>query len=114
MASLLIDVKSLCGLLDEENAMLASNSLAAHQEFTSRKLRLLRSLLGQPRAGSGGDDLKRALLQLKDALAANERLLSFHLRAMRSVTSAIVDGIRAEESDYTYQRAGPQRPRPSC
>lgn len=114
MASLMTDVDALCGLLDDENALLASNSLGSHQEIASRKLRLLRALLGHSKAGAEDEGVKCALGRLREALAANERLLSIHLGAMRSVTSVIIDSIRAEESDCTYQRTGMRRLRPSC
>jgi flagellar biosynthesis/type III secretory pathway chaperone len=94
-------------VLDEESAVLASRSLAAHGPFTERKNQLLRDLLVAQRNCASAQTLAALQPQtsaLQQVLKRNQQLLRVHIDAVKEVSAIIVDSIRQADSDGTYSR----------
>jgi hypothetical protein len=94
-------------VLDEESAVLASQSLAAHGPFTERKNQLLRDLLVAQRNCPSVEALaalKPQTSALQQVLKRNQQLLKVHIDAVKEVSAIIVDSIRQADSDGTYSR----------
>lgn len=98
----------LTQLVREENDHLSGQRRGDHRQFTERKTQLLRELMLAERncRGAAATQLAGPLKQLKLLLDRNQKLLSVHIKAVREVSSIIVDALRQAESDGTYTRSG--------
>ena len=93
----------------EENDHLSGRQSGDHRQFTERKTQLLRELMLAQRSCRGSlaaQVLKEPLQQIKQLLDRNQKLLSVHIKAVKDVSSIIVDALRRAESDGTYTRSG--------
>lgn len=97
--------------LEEENAVLRAQKLAAHATYTDRKNQALRELMAAQRKGgvSANAELGPQLQKLSHALKENSRLLKLHIAAVGEISDIIVGSLKDAESDGTYSRSRPSR-----
>lgn len=102
----------LVEVVEEENAVLAQQSIISHAGFTDRKNQALRELMAAQRRDAAAADpavLRPILQRLSEALQCNSRLLKHHIAAVGEVSDILVASLRELESDGTYSRG--QAPR---
>lgn len=109
LASCKLVLARLAQIVREENDHLSTRQSGDHRQFTERKTQLLRELMLAQRACRGSaaaQALKEPLQQIKQLLDRNQKLLSVHIKAVKEVSSIIVDALRRADSDGTYTRSG--------
>ena len=106
MSGLAQAVHELMAAIEEENLALSSRAVTSHESFTSRKLQLLRTLMAGLKVTTDVElrNVRQAALALPGALARNRYLLDVHVSAVKDVAGIIVESIRQQDSDGTYQR----------
>jgi cytosine/adenosine deaminase-related metal-dependent hydrolase len=98
-------ITRLTAVIQEENRILAEDREKSLESLIQKKSQLLLELLRIQKAL--GDmprtDLKRQLESLRAVMEANQRLLSIHLSAAREISETILEALRQNDSDGTYE-----------
>jgi flagellar biosynthesis/type III secretory pathway chaperone len=98
-------IMRLTAVIEEENRVLTEDREKSLQSLIHKKSQLLLELLriqktlGEP----SGADVKHQLEALRWIMDANQRLLSIHLSAAREISETILEAMRQNESDGTYE-----------
>jgi cytosine/adenosine deaminase-related metal-dependent hydrolase len=95
----------LTGVIEEENRILTEDREKSLESLIHKKSQLLLELLRlQKNLGeTPRSDLKRQLEGLRIVMESNQRLLSIHLSAAREISETILEALRQNESDGTYE-----------
>lgn len=99
-------------VLGEETNALRCNNLAELNSFTARKAHCLLELMRAvpPHVAVSGDVvLRRRLLNLREGLQANQRLLGAHLRAVEDVSEIVFGTLYRGDADGTYAPSSARR-----
>lgn len=92
-------------VVEEETALLKSNSLVDLTDFNTRKSQALydlsRAMHRFDRQASSPETLAK-LRSLRGALEANQAALSVHVLAVREIATIVSEAIQEIESDGTY------------
>ncbi len=95
----------LTSVIEEENRVLTEDrekSLESHihkkSQLLLELLRIQKTLGEMPRI-----DLRHQLEGLRAVMEANQRLLSIHLSAAREISETIMEALRQNDSDGTYE-----------
>lgn len=98
-------IMRLTAVIQEENRILAEDREKSLESLIQKKSQLLLELLriqktlgDMPRT-----DLKGQLESLRAVMEANQRLLSIHLSAAREISETILEALRQNDSDGTYE-----------
>ena len=97
--------------IGEEIAALEANAAADFSDINRRKSQSLLEITRLSRAlplGSEGE-LAPSLRRLREALAADHRLLGLHLAASRQLSELMIGVLHEAESDGTYGEVRPRR-----
>jgi hypothetical protein len=101
----------LTAVLEEENRRLTEQREASLESLIHKKSQLLLELLRIQKAlmPTQHRDVTGKLKALRLAMEANRRLLSIHLSAAKEISDTILEALRQDESDGTYDgRQSPQ------
>jgi hypothetical protein len=95
----------LTAVIEEENRVLTEDREKSLESLIHKKSQLLLELLRVQKSLSDAprSDLRRQLEGLRAVMEANQRLLSIHLSAAREISETILDALRQNESDGTYE-----------
>jgi hypothetical protein len=95
----------LTAVIEEENRVLTAEREKSLESLIHKKSQLLLELLRMNKTLTRGSrpELTRQLEVLKSVMETNQRLLSIHLSAAREISDTILDALRQEESDGTYE-----------
>jgi hypothetical protein len=95
----------------QESEALANREPVAFADISRQKSQSLHEITRLSRAlpPGQGSELKARLGPIRDRLAANHRLLGFHLQAVREVSDLMVGILHDAESDGTYGQTAPRR-----
>jgi hypothetical protein len=101
-------VQRLEETLDQETAALQSGARTDLQDFSNRKSQCLLELTRvlRPLEGTAAEPLiVERMTGLRAKLAANRAVLERHLEAVREISTALSEAMRAADSDGTYSPA---------
>ena len=96
----------LTSTLEEENYILQERRDLSLDAIIHKKSQLLLELMRAQKACSPDAIASRLAGELRDfkvLMRANQRLLSFHLTAAKDVSNIILDALRQNHSDGTYE-----------
>jgi hypothetical protein len=103
-ASLEDVIVRLTAVLEEENRRLTEQREASLESLIHKKSQLLLELLRIQKTLTPVQrpDVADKLKGLRLAMEANRRLLSIHLSAAKEISDTILEALRQDESDGTY------------
>ena len=103
-------------IVEAETAELRRNGLIDYAAHRRDKDLCLLELTRRSRALDGldpGNDARKSLRRLRDAIIDNQAALRVHLAAARQVANILIDVMVQAESDRTYNRSAGRRNRPA-